>query len=88
MHDKTLLILSEHSVQSDWVEVEHALDIEKERKKNILFPVRVDEAVMESKSGWAGNVRRQRHIGDFARWKDHDAYSKAFERLLRDLKAG
>ena len=89
-HDKTLLILSEHSVQSDWVEheVEHALDIEKVKKRNVLFPVRMDEAVMESKTGWAGNVRRQRHIGDFTRWKDHDAYSKAFERLLRDLKAG
>ena len=84
IHDKLLLILSEHSVQSDWVE--HALDIEKERKKNVLFPVRVDEAVMESKTGWAGNVRRQRHIGDFTRWKDHDAYLKALERLLRDLK--
>jgi hypothetical protein len=90
IHDKLLLILSEHSVQSDWVEheVEHALDLEKERKKNVLFPVRVDEAVMESKTGWAGNVRRQRHIGDFTRWKEHDAYSTAFERLLRDLKAG
>lgn len=90
IHDKLLLILSEHSVQSDWVEheVEHALDLEKEREKGVLFPVRVDEAVMESKTGWAGNVRRQRHIGDFTRWKDHDAYSEAFERLLRDLKAG
>jgi len=90
IHDKLLLILSEHSVESDWVEheVEHALDIEKEKKKNVLFPVRVDEAVMESKTGWASNVRRQRHIGDFTNWKDHDAYSKAFERLLRDLKAG
>ncbi len=90
IHDKLLLILSEHSVESEWVEheVEHALDLEKEKKQNVLFPVRVDEAVMESKTGWAGNVRRQRHIGDFTRWKDHDAYSKAFERLLRDLKAG
>ena len=90
IHDKLLLILSEHSVQSDWVEheVEHALDLEKEKKQNVLFPVRVDEAVMESKTGWAGNVRRQRHIGDFTRWKDHDAYSKAFDRLLRDLKSG
>ena len=90
IHDKLLLILSEHSVESDWVEheVEHALDIEKEKKKNVLCPVKVDEAVMESKTGWAGNVRRQRHIGDFTKWKDHDSYSEAFERLLRDLKAG
>jgi hypothetical protein len=29
----------------------------------------------------------RRAIGDFTRWKDHDAYQKAFERLLRDLKA-
>jgi hypothetical protein len=27
-----------------------------------------------------------RHIGDFTRWKDHDAYQKALDRLLRDLR--
>jgi hypothetical protein len=26
------------------------------------------------------------HIGDFTRWKEHDAYSKALDRLLRDLR--
>jgi hypothetical protein len=25
-------------------------------------------------------------IGDFTRWKEHDAYQRALERLLRDLK--
>ena len=89
VHDKLLLILSEHSVQSDWVEheVEHALDLEKTRKKNVLFPVRLDDAVMNSSTGWAGNVRRQRHIGNFTQWKDHDAYTTSFDRLLRDLMA-
>jgi len=64
LHDKLLFILSEHSVQSNWVEheVEHALDREKIEKKNILFPVRLDESVMDSTTGWAGNIRRQRHI--------------------------
>jgi hypothetical protein len=33
-------------------------------------------------------VDGQRHIGDFTRWKEHDAYGKALERLPRDLKAG
>lgn len=42
---------------------------------------------MESTVGWAADVRRQHHIGDFTHWKDHDAYQKGFERLLRDLKA-
>jgi hypothetical protein len=89
-HDKLLLILSKHSVESEWIEheAEHALDLEKERKKNVLFPVCLDDAVMGSATGWAGNVKRQRHIGDFSRWKEHDAYKAAFDRLLRDLKAG
>jgi uncharacterized protein YjbI with pentapeptide repeats len=88
IHDKLLLILSENSVQSNWVEheVEHALDLETERGKLVLFPVRLDDAVMDSKTGWASNVKRQRNIGDFTRWKDHDAYQQAFSRLLRDLK--
>ena len=38
-------------------------------------------------TGGAADIRRTRQIGDFANWKDHDAYQKAFERLLRDLKA-
>lgn len=89
IHDKLLLVLSEHSVASQWVdhEVEHALDLENERQKLVLFPIRLDEAVMQSKVGWAGNIRRTRHVGDFSQWKDHDAYQQAFERLLRDLKA-
>jgi hypothetical protein len=31
-------------------------------------------------------VRDQRHIGAFTRWKEHDAYRYALERLLRDLQ--
>jgi hypothetical protein len=27
-------------------------------------------------------------IPDFPNWKDHDSYAKAFDRLVRDLKAG
>jgi hypothetical protein len=27
-------------------------------------------------------------IGAFTRWKEHDAYGKALERLRRDLKVG
>lgn len=89
VHDKLLIILSESSVESEWVkdEVEHAIDLEKERKQSVLFPVRVDDTVMDSKTGWAAKVSRQRYIGDFTRWKDYDAYKKAFERLLQDLKA-
>jgi hypothetical protein len=52
----------------------------------VLFPVRVDDAVMRTTEQWAHDIRRKRHIGDFTRWKEHDVYSKGLERLLRDLK--
>jgi uncharacterized protein YjbI with pentapeptide repeats len=89
LHDKLLLILSEHSVQSAWVqdEVESALERERREKRLVLFPIRIDDAVMETDQAWAASIRRTRHIGDFTRWKDHDSYQTAFERLLRDLKA-
>jgi hypothetical protein len=88
-HDKLLVILSENSMQSDWVEdeVETAIEEEKKRGGTVLFPIRLDETVMDTDQAWAAKLRRARHIGDFSRWQDHDAYQQAFERLLRDLKA-
>lgn len=88
IHDKLLLILSEHSVSSRWVasEVEHAFEVEAERGQSVLFPIRVDGAIMSSQIGWAGDIKRTRHIGDFTHWKDDAAYQAAFERLLKDLQ--
>jgi len=88
-HDKLLIILSENSITSDWVEqeVETALDRERQEKRTVLFPIRLDDAVMEIDVGWPALIRNTRHIGDFGHWKDHDEYQQAFGRLLRDLKA-
>jgi TIR domain len=88
LRDKVLLILSEHSVVSDWVEEEvtRALDEERSRKTTVLFPIRVDDAVLNTTEAWARGLRIQRNIGDFCLWKDHDAYQKVLERVLRDLK--
>jgi hypothetical protein len=30
---------------------------------------------------------REYFVPDFSNWKDHDSYSKAFDRLMGDLKA-
>ena len=89
LRDKLLLILSERSIESQWVkdEVEAAYEEEDRRGKTILFPIRLDDAVMDTSEAWAAKLRRQRNIGDFTDWKDHDAYQSAFDRLLRDLKA-
>ena len=89
LHDKLLVVLSEHSVASDWVEeeVEAAFEREQRDGKQVLFPIRIDDAVMETDATWAVSIRRRRQIGDFINWKDHDSYQVAFERVVRDLQA-
>jgi hypothetical protein len=90
VHDKLLLVLSKNSVNSAWVEKEVETAFEKEHRqggKPVLFPIRLDDAVVQTDQAWAADIRRTRHIGDFTHWKDHDAYQQAFQRLLRDLKA-
>lgn len=88
-HDKLLLILSESAVASAWVglEVKTALGREQREGRQVLFPIRIDDAVKESASGWAANIRDTRHITDFRQWQDYPAYHTAFARLLRDLQA-
>jgi len=93
-YDKLLLVLSAHALASDWVQTEVEIAFEKERdlkqrgtQQRILFHIRVDDFVMQTKEAWAADIRRARHIGDFTKWKSHDDYQRAFEQLVRDLKA-
>jgi uncharacterized protein YjbI with pentapeptide repeats len=85
-HDKLLLLLSENSVNSPWVESEVEAALERREQRTVLFPIRLGDAVMSSDRAWASEIRRTRHIGDFRAWKDHDHYAASFERLVRDLK--
>ena len=88
MRDKILLILSEDSIPSDWVEdeVNAALTEENKRKKPIFLPIRVDSAVLDSDLAWAEYINKTRNICDFSNWKDHDAYHQALENLLDDIR--
>ena len=90
LYDKLLLILSKESIASQWVEAEVEAALEKERRqegRTVLFPVTIDSAAWDTDQAWASFIRRNRNIGAFSNWKDHDDYQKAFDRLLRDLKA-
>lgn len=88
LRDKVILILSEAAIAGDWLEDEVTLLVEEERqrKKEVLIPVRLDDAVIETCKPWANNLRA-RNVGDFTRWKEHDAYTVAFERVVSELKA-
>lgn len=97
MHDKLLLVLSENSLQSEWVatEIRRARKAEREDNRRKLFPIRLvafDEIqkwdCFDAESGKDLGVElREYFIPDFTAWKDHDAFELAFDRLLRDLKA-
>ena len=68
VYDRLMIILSEHSLKSHWVEDEVESAIEKEGKKQstLLFPIRLDEAIRDTQIAWAAKIRRSRHIGDFS----------------------
>ena len=89
VHNKVVLVLSEHSMASDWIEteVETALQRKREGHGTVLFPVRLDDAIENTDEAWARQVWDTRNVGDFREWKDHDPYQEAFQRVLRDLRA-
>jgi uncharacterized protein YjbI with pentapeptide repeats len=98
LHDKLLLVLSEQSLQSEWVttEIRRARKMEFKEKQRKLFPIRLMDmhVLTEWKCFDADTGKdlavevREYFIPDFSKWKkDHDAYQTSFERLLRDLKA-
>ncbi len=98
LHDKLLLILSEHSMSSNWVktEIANAREREKREGKQLLFPITLVpfEAIKQWKLFDAdigidsAREIREYFIPDFSSWKDHDSYQTAFQRLVKDLKAG
>jgi len=87
--DKMLLVLSQAAIDSDWVEdeVNTAYAEERERKKIVLFPIRIDDSVMTTNEPWASKLRDQRNIGNFLKWTEPGEYNKSVDRVLRDLKA-
>ena len=88
LRDKVVLVLSGASIASDWVEDEVTKAFAEERQRGgvTLMPVRIDDAVFETNEAWAVKLRDGRNIGDFRGWEQHDAYKKALDRLIRDLR--
>jgi hypothetical protein len=95
-HDKLIVILSENSMQSDWVETEirSARRREANEHRRILFPVAL--APMASIQRWecfdsdtgrdlAVDVREY-FIPDFSQWEDEAVFEQKCASVLRGLK--
>jgi uncharacterized protein YjbI with pentapeptide repeats len=89
LREKLIVILSEASLENEWFgnEVEAALQEETDGNRLVALPVRLDDAVMQSQDEWAAHLRRVRPIGDFSQWKDTAHYQRAFQQLLKVLRA-
>jgi uncharacterized protein YjbI with pentapeptide repeats len=87
-HDKLLLILSAGSIDNDGIakEVKNALKEEDRRGESVLWPVLLDDAVIQTDQAWAADIRRTQRMGDFSQWTDREAYQRSFDRLLEDLQ--
>jgi hypothetical protein len=103
VYDKLLIVLSEHSLESEWVKTELRKAFKAERasgqdgrpKQRKLFPVRLTD--MERIKAWScfdadsgkdlGVELREYFIPDFSHWKEHDQFEASFARLLKDLQA-
>lgn len=81
--DKSLVILSKHSISSDWVEREVMLALKEEdmRGQVVLFPIRIDDEALNASNKWT-NLLHDRNIGDFT---DSKKYAESLEILLRSL---
>lgn len=88
LHDKVLLILSENSINSQWVEQEVEKAFERERKEDrlVLFPISIDRKIFESSIGWASFLRNTRNIAFYNNWTDPNDFAKVTTRIVQDLK--
>jgi hypothetical protein len=84
-----LLVLSEHSLSSDWVEheVRTARGLEKEMGRDVLCPVPLDDSWKSSP--WPKRVMEQiteYNILDFSDWKDESKFEHMFRKLIDGLE--
>jgi uncharacterized protein YjbI with pentapeptide repeats len=94
-HDRLLLILSDHSMASEWVktEIAEARRKEMQQKRQVLFPVSL--VPFETLKSWklfdadigkdSAREIREYFIPDFSNWRSSSAYSVAFRSLLAGL---
>jgi uncharacterized protein YjbI with pentapeptide repeats len=94
-YDRVLLVLSEHSMNSEWVKTEVANARKKEQleKRSVLFPIGlVSYEAIEKWECFDADIGkdsarevREYFIPDFSNWRDTVAYENAFQELIDDL---
>jgi uncharacterized protein YjbI with pentapeptide repeats len=84
-----LLVLSENSLSSDWVEheVRTARQLEKDMARDVLCPVALDDSWKSSR--WPKRIMEQimeYNVLDFSAWEDDVKFEGMFRKLIDGLK--
>jgi len=102
LKDKVVLICSKQSLTRTQIvrEIFESIDAQKEQNKKKLFPIMIDDYILTEEfrllakekvatgdweDNWVPKIKAF-HIPDFSKWKDHDQYAKALDKLVTDLK--
>ena len=91
-----LIVLSKHSVESDWVEseLEMARNKEKDQRRDVLCPIALDETWKKKVDAEAGpgdpsrhlwRTLQQKFIVDFSGWET-GRFEESLKKLVRGLK--
>jgi hypothetical protein len=88
LNPTVLLVLSENSVNSDWVEHEARLarKLEIESKRDVLCPVALDDSWERCR--WPERLRErimEYHILDFSNWSREASFKRVFAQLIEGL---
>ena len=93
-YDRLLLVLSEASINSDWVakEIKRARKREQKEGKEVLFPIRLSSMdiidnweLMDGSDDLAREVRDY-YIMDFSDWRNDEVYKLSFSKLQDSLR--
>ena len=89
LNDKLILVCSRDSLTSEPVmrEIERCLAREDRERRNILFPITIDDYVFAE---WEHERKQdvlRKVVGEFRNWQDPDRYAPALQTLLLALRA-
>jgi len=94
IYDKLLLILSQHSIHTQWARlaIEETLFKEKNNNAQILFPIRLDNTILDEEMRWRSalhiaRIPSGRDIADFTEWKFQNRFQEAINLLASNLQS-
>lgn len=83
-----LLVLSQHSCESDWVEweLEKARQLEKESGRHVICPIELDRSWENGNLSERIKLQIKKYnVLDFSQWQETTIFAKQFERLIKGL---